>query len=124
MIHYVSLEHLPDGFRIPESLRERFWYDEDKRVLAYDGAMYKSTFDRIRGISKDYDYLRAVEELFRLAVPEDGHSQHHSHLVAAATGAVLAVAILAAGVFFWEHMRGGQPLPHAPTTMTHHLAGN
>jgi hypothetical protein len=124
MIHYASLEHLPDEFRVPEPLSSRFWYDEDKKCLAYDGAMYKSTFDRIRGLSSDYDYQRAAEDLFRVAVPEDDRPRHRGRLVAVATGAAVAIVILIAGVVVWQRMNSDEQLPPAPTTITNDLAGN
>jgi hypothetical protein len=124
MIHYVSLKHRPDDFRVPEPLSERFWYDEDKKCLAHDGAMFKSTFDRIRGLSTDYDFQRAAEDLFRASVPEDDGPQHRGRGVVMATGAVLALAILAAGAFVWQRMNADQPLPPTQTTITDDLAGN
>ena len=124
MIHYVSLKHCPDGFRIPEPLNDRFWYDESKERLAYDGAMFKSTFDRIRGLSSDYDYQRAAEDLFRAAVPEGDRPQHRGRLVAMATGAALAVAILAAGIFAWQRISADQTLPPTQTPITNDLAGS
>ena len=59
MIHYVPLNRLPPNFRVPDKLQNRFWYDEDKKSLAYEGPMFKLTFDRLREISHDYDYQRA-----------------------------------------------------------------
>ena len=53
MIHYVPLPRLPANFRVPENLRNRFWYDQDKKALAFEGPMFKLTFDRLREISHD-----------------------------------------------------------------------
>jgi hypothetical protein len=69
MIHYVPLPRLPENFRVPDKLQQRFWYDRDKQALAYEGPMFKLTFDRLREISHDYDYQRALEALFQLAAP-------------------------------------------------------
>ena len=124
MIHYVSLKHRPDDFQVPESLSNRFWFDEQKGGLAYDGAMFKSTFDRIRELSADYDFQRAAEDLFRAAVPDDNRPKHRGRTLTMATGAVLAVAILAAGIFAWQRMNVDQPLPPAQPTITNNLAGN
>lgn len=124
MIHYVPLKHRPDDFRVPEQLSDRFWYDEDKKCLAYDGAMFKSTFDRMRGLSSDYDYQRAAEDLFRAAVPEEDHPQRRGRTLTTAVGAVLAIAILAAGIFVWQRMNAEQPHQPAQPTTTSDLAGS
>ena len=98
MIHYVPLNHLPDNFHVPEKLRNRFWYDEDKRALAYEGPMFKLTFDRLREISHDYDYQRALERLFQLAVPEEGSPGGHSKVLVIAVGCLLALAAIVVGI--------------------------
>lgn len=124
MIHYVPLKHRPDDFQVPELLGDRFWYDEDKECLAYDGAMFKSTFDRLRELSSDYDYQRAAEDLFRAAVPEEDHPPRRGRTLTTAAGAVLAIAILAAGVFAWQRMNADQPHQPVQPTTTNDLAGS
>ena len=124
MIHYVPLEHLPESFHVPEPLNGRFWYDEGKECLAFDGAMYKSTFDRIRGLSSEYDYQRAAEDLFRAAVPEDSQPQHRGRKFGVAAAAVLAITLLAAGIFVWQRMQHESPRAPAQPTITNDLAGN
>ncbi|NLF71337.1 MAG: hypothetical protein GX575_20085 [Candidatus Anammoximicrobium sp.] len=100
MIHYVPLQRLPSNFRVPEKLRNRFWYDPDKQSLAYEGPMFKLTFDRLREISRDYDYQRALEKLFQLSVPEESAPPRgHSRLLAVATGCGLLLVAVAVGVF-------------------------
>ncbi len=98
MIHYVPLHQLPANFHVPENLRDRFWYDKDKKALAYEGPMFKSTFDRLRGISHDYDYQRALEKLFQLSVPEEDSPHGRSKTMVIATGCVLALAAVVAGI--------------------------
>lgn len=71
MIHLARLERLPENFTVPEPLKSRFWYDAEKQCLAFEGVMYKSTFDRLHALSDNYAYQRALEELFRISVPED-----------------------------------------------------
>jgi hypothetical protein len=99
MIHYVPLNHLPPNFRVPEKLRNRFWYDEDKKALAYEGPMFKLTFDRLREISRDYDYQRALEKLFQLSVPEEPGPRGHGKALAIAGGCVLLLVALVVGIF-------------------------
>jgi hypothetical protein len=98
MIHFVPLQRLPTDFRVPENLRDRFWYDHDKKALAYEGPMFKSTFDRLRGISHDYDYQRALEKVFQLAVPEEASPRGHSKTLVIAAGCALALAAVVAGI--------------------------
>ena len=119
MIHFVPLEELPAGFVVPERDQNQFWYDEDKKRLVYDGVMYKATFDRIRGLSSDFKYQRAVEELFRVAVPDDDRSKHSSRLLVMATGVMVVVASLTAGFWIWQRTQaddGPQPVETKVTT--------
>lgn len=99
MIHYVPLPRLPENFRIPANLQQRFWYDQDKQALAYEGPMFKLTYDRLREISHDYDYQRALEKLFQLATPaaeEDSHGRGKPLVIAA--GCVLGLAVVLLGL--------------------------
>ena len=124
MIHYIPLEELPAGLRIPEQFKDRFWYDEEKRCLAYDGVMYKLTFDKIQALHSSGNYRRAVEDLFRAAVPDDDRPSQGSHVLAVASGVVLAVALFAAGIVIWQRMQTDDMLPPAQPTITNDLVGN
>ena len=99
MIHYVPLNRLPPNFHVPASLQNRFWYDADKQALAYEGPMFKLTFDRLREISRDYDYQRALEKLFQLSVPDEPAPRGHGKTLAIAAGCTLVLAALVAGIF-------------------------
>jgi hypothetical protein len=95
VIHQTPLEKLPANFRIPEQDRNRFWYDEAKRCLVYDGAMFKRTFDRLQGLSDEYAYERAVERLFQMSVPEPPPTWRRRKMMAlAAAGGVLVVGLV------------------------------
>ena len=110
---------LPSGFVIPDQLKNRFWYDEDKKCLAHDGAMYKATFDRIRELNSDFKYQRAVEELFRVAGPDDDLSKDSGRLIVMAAGVMAVVASLAVGFWIWQRMQaddGPQPVETNVTT--------
>jgi hypothetical protein len=123
MVYYVPLEKLPPDLHIPEQLQDRFWYDADRKCLAFDGVMYKLTFDRIQALSTCFDYQRAVEELFRLAVPGDTE-EHGSHLLAVASGVVLAVVLFGAGLFVWQQMQTDSGPSPAQPSITNDLADN
>jgi hypothetical protein len=98
MIHYVPLNRLPPNFHVPEQLQNRFWYDEDKKALAFEGPMFKLTFDRLRQISHDYDYQRALERLFQLSVPEEPAPRGHPKALAAVVGCGLIFVVIFVGV--------------------------
>jgi hypothetical protein len=99
MIHHVALKEFPSDLSIPTSVKDRFWYDEENECLVFDGPMWKTTFDRLRALSQDFHYQRAVEELFRRAVPEDPPSQRS--LLRPAVLAVAALVALAIGGMLW-----------------------
>jgi len=99
MIHYVPLNHPPPNFHVPPSARNRFWYDETRHALAYEGPMFKLTFDRLREISHDYGYQRALEKLFQLSVPEEPAPRGRSKTLAIAAGCALLLAAVVVGIF-------------------------
>lgn len=98
MIHYVPLNRLPPNFHVPEKLQNRFWYDEDKKSLVYEGPMFKLTFDRLREISHDYDYQRALEKLFRLSVPEEPAPRGRGKALAITGSCVLFLVAVVVGI--------------------------
>jgi hypothetical protein len=102
MTHSVALAKLPSGFHIPDKYKDRFRYDEAKHCLMYDGPMYKLTFDRLRDISEDYDYQRALEALFQLATPEEEQPHGHAKLVAVIAGCLVTVVALLLGILFFR----------------------
>jgi hypothetical protein len=91
MLHYAPLDHAPKGFRIPEQYQDRFAYDEQRHCLTFDGPMFKTTFDRLSVLSRDFDYQRSLEQLFRVSVPEPSKPQGHAKATAVGI-AVLGVA--------------------------------
>jgi hypothetical protein len=91
------LDRPPDAFVVPEDLRGRFGYDATRRGLTFDGYMSKTTFDRLRDISYEFAYQRALEELFRIAMPEDDSSGRRGYLWVLAIVLSSALALLAAG---------------------------
>lgn len=95
MIHHVPLANPPPNFRVPENLQARFGYDADKRALVYRGPMFKATFDRLRDISPDYDYQRALEDLFRLATPAAPTRRANRARLVAILGVAALLALIA-----------------------------
>ena len=71
MIHDISLSDIPVDFLVPEELTERFWYDAGRGRLCFDGFMSKCMYDRLVTLSRDEKYQRALEELFRICVPDE-----------------------------------------------------
>ena len=121
MIHHVPLKRLPDSFAIPKNLQDRFGYDDAKKAVYFDGVMPKLTYDHLRAISSDYDYQRAVEELFRRAVPPTPRSGRQSPLLI--VGVAAAVVALAAGLFLWQRTHTENSRPTNAAELTNQLAG-
>ena len=74
MIHIVPLKSHPPQLQIPSDLESRFWYDDRQQRLCFDGFMSKATFDRLETLEDDPDFRLALEELFRISLPEDSHA--------------------------------------------------
>jgi hypothetical protein len=60
--------------------------------------MFKLTFDRLREISHDYDYQRALEKLFQLSVPEEPAPRGHNKALAITGGCVFLLVALVVGI--------------------------
>jgi hypothetical protein len=71
MDHFVKLDKLPEGFDFPLDLKDRFHFDAEARKLVYHGYMSKADFDRLCGLTTDWNFRRTLDELFRLCVPEE-----------------------------------------------------
>ncbi len=70
MEHFVTLQRLPANFQFPPDLADRIWFDEVHRRLVFRGFMSKAEFDRLSLLSDDWAFRRALEDLFRLCLPE------------------------------------------------------
>jgi hypothetical protein len=66
--HFVNLDKFPDGLELPADLKERIYFDAERRKLVCRGYMSKADFDRISQLTKDWTFRRTLEELFRLSV--------------------------------------------------------
>lgn len=99
MIHYARLSNLPADLQFPADLQERIWCYEVERKLAFKGFMSKATFDRLELLHEDYQYRRALQDLFRIAVPETHppRSRRWGQLLFAA-GLVLVLMAGAVGI--------------------------
>lgn len=104
MIQYVALSVPPADFQVPDDLKERFWYDRRRQRLCFDGFMSKSTYDQLLKLSRDVQYRRALEALFRSSIPEDnvGSFQRRKAAIAfitvfglVAAGALAVLVVLA-----------------------------
>lgn len=73
--HSVPLEDVPESFHVPPALEGRFRYDASRRELSFDGYMSASSYVRLRAVSRDYHYQRALERLFQMSVPEESSSE-------------------------------------------------
>lgn len=71
MDHFVKLDALPDGVRLPADMKDRLWFEPENHRLVHRGFMSKSDFDRLSQLSDDWSYRRQMEELFRLSGPDE-----------------------------------------------------
>jgi hypothetical protein len=70
MEYSVKLSRLPESVVFPEKFRDRIAYDPQRKRLTYRGFMYKHTFDALAELFADFDYQRALEQLFMLTAKE------------------------------------------------------
>ena len=70
-IHHIPLTELPAELQVPDDLKERFWFDAERKRLCFNGFMSKCVYDRLKVLSRDELYQRSLENLFRISVPED-----------------------------------------------------
>lgn len=99
-IHHVPLSELPADVRVPDDLRELFWFDAERKRLCFDGFMSKDTFDRLVFLSGDRKYQTALEELFRISVPDDVPDGASQLVVKAVAITILSLVVLS-GVVAW-----------------------
>ena len=99
--HVVRLEQVPACFSIPAELEARFHHDPDQKLLIFRGFMSKATFDRLRKISTDFAYQRALEHLFQLAVPEEEPPPRRGRRALVVGGTLTAVLAALSGILFW-----------------------
>ncbi len=76
MIRHVSLDHLPDGWHVPEDLHRRLAYDPQHRQLSFEGFMSKATFDRLYRLTEDRAYRHALEQLFQMCTFDEAGTGH------------------------------------------------
>lgn len=74
MIHSVPLNSIPADLRVPDEVKQRFWYDAEQKQLCFDGFMGSAMLDELEHLHIDSDYRRAVNDLFHISVPEDNSS--------------------------------------------------
>ena len=102
--YFVPLERIPDHFPIPDELQSRFAYDATRKGLTFEGWMCKATYDRLRDISNDYHYQRALERLFQIAIPVEDTPPHHGFGLLITAGLALATVLAAlVGVLLHHH---------------------
>ena len=84
MPYEVPLESFPSNLALPEEVRDRFWYDDARRRLVFDGFMSKALFDQLWSLHKDDGFRRALEELFRICTPTQVPSRRGRAILIAA----------------------------------------
>ena len=95
----ARLEKLPQGLNFPVELTERIRFDPSHKQLVFHGFMTKAGYDRLRELSTDAAYLRAVELLFqRSAYEVPGASLWNARVVG---GLVIVLAAGVIALWFW-----------------------
>ena len=98
--HCVPLDRLPESFQVPANLEGRFRYDPKRKQLSFDGSMYKATFDRLKTLSGDLAYQRALERLFQLSVSEEPAASPEPRRLIVAARSLKAAITSRLGTFF------------------------
>ncbi|MDB5350858.1 MAG: hypothetical protein JWN86_2105 [Planctomycetota bacterium] len=71
MEHYVAIDQLPKGFRIPKDFQDRLRFEPATGRLIHVGFMGKADFDRLCQQTNDWPFRRKLDELFRLCADEN-----------------------------------------------------
>lgn len=104
MFRYASLPQLPPDVQFPTDLESRIAFEPQRHRIGFDGAMSKAEFDRLYALSRDWDYQRAIEELFRVctfAPPKPPETARHPRLWFAA-GITAAAVVGATALACWR----------------------
>jgi len=97
--HSVRLDQLPEDAVFPSDLKDRFFYDAAKKRLVFRGFMTKAEHDRLVELSRDLQYVRALEQLFVAATNGSDGLRWTIVMMAAIVVAGLAVAALCVWYF-------------------------
>ncbi len=69
---FATLENLPDELKpdikhhITAPLRDKIRYDDEKKLLFFDGIMTEPECDELKSLSKDKYYIKAIENIRRV----------------------------------------------------------
>jgi hypothetical protein len=104
MDHQVPLREIPPELAVPDELKQRFRYDDQRKRLCFDGFMSKAVFDRLEKLDADSDFQHALDELFRISTPEDsGEGRQQTRIVVAVV--IATVALVCVAVLIWLSLR-------------------
>ena len=70
MDHFVNVDRLPEGFRIPNDLKESLEYEPQTKRLVHHGFMSKEEYDRLVAATSDWSFIRKLEALFQQSTYE------------------------------------------------------
>ena len=65
-----KLEDLPVGLEFPNHLKNKIRYDNEKKLLIWEGLMAEGEKDELLGLSKDEQYKKAIETFFQKCEPK------------------------------------------------------
>ena len=98
MEHTVKLSALPADLRFPPDLTGKIRYDEATRRLVFQGQMWKAQYDRLVALHDDVEYLRALEQLFRVSTEAAEPVRRPLRVVVAM---LLGAAVLVLGLWWY-----------------------
>lgn len=105
MDHFVRLNHWPENLKIPEEYSKQLIFDVEHHRLGYRGYMRKADFDSLASLSKDPNYLDALQDLFTHATYEGASSKRRPWTWLVAGGITAAGALAATTLFFQRRHR-------------------
>lgn len=101
----APLERLPERLEFPDGLRDRIWYDSDRRQLVFRGPMSTADYYFLRMCSSDSEYVQALAELHEKCGFE---VQCRRRIVPMWLWALVAVSFLLAGSVWVRWLFGSE----------------
>ncbi|HHT9140609.1 MAG TPA: hypothetical protein ACFYEA_08295, partial [Candidatus Tripitaka californicus] len=72
-----KLEDLPVGLEFPNHLESKIRYDNEKKLLIWEGLMMEEEKDELLGLSEDEQYKKAIETFFQRCEPKVNDIKTH-----------------------------------------------
>ena len=93
----VTLEHLPEGFAVPDSLQKQMTYDEESKTLTFKGLMSAGQRDALKKQSPDPAFKEAMDRLYETPPVPDNPLFLKLLILYVTLGGLTAIGIRAMG---------------------------